>query len=222
MEDRKLVINFIRHGTTKANDEGRFLGWGDEPITDKGRAELEALKAKYTYPTVEKVFRSPATRCRETAAIFFPGVPEEEIEGLWEVGFGEKEGMFASEMAGTPKMLRWSRMEPDFIMDEKLAESILEARFRVMGAVTNIVKKCRYEGLHEVAVVFHGAIMCVLMLEALSPDEAAKAFRLSPNGMGIAVEVDMEGWWRRPKFEMIDYLPVGAERPAGSPFYEEG
>ena len=222
MEDNRLIINFVRHGLTKANDEGRFLGWGDEPVTEKGRKELEELKEKYSYPRVEKIFRSPATRCRETAEILFPGVPMEELEGLWEVGFGEKEGMYASEMAGTPKMLRWSRMEPDFIMDEKLAESILEARFRVLGAITNIVKKCRYEGLHEIAVVFHGAIMCVLMQAALAPDEAAKAFRLNPNGMGISVELDMEEWFRCQKFWFIGDIPEGAVKPVGSVFYEEG
>ncbi|MBQ9827507.1 MAG: histidine phosphatase family protein, partial [Lachnospiraceae bacterium] len=137
-----------------------------------------------------------------------------------EVDMGELEGTFASEIAGTPKMLKWSRFDPDYVMDDKLSESMLEARFRVMGAVTDIVKRCRYEGIHNIGVIFHGAIMWILMLEALSPPEAAEAFRLCPNGMGIAVETDTEDWFRRRKFEFLGYIPAGAERPTDTPFFE--
>ena len=58
-----------RHGKTKGNEEGRYLGRTDESLSEEGK---KALREK-RMPPAEAVFSSPKKRCQETAALFFPG-----------------------------------------------------------------------------------------------------------------------------------------------------
>ena len=65
-------LSLFRHGLTRANDEGLYLGSTDYPLTDRGAAELASKLDRYEYPRVQRVYSSPLTRCTETAEILFP------------------------------------------------------------------------------------------------------------------------------------------------------
>ena len=60
----------IRHGVTKGNQEGRYVGRTDEPVLC---GELERLKyLGGTLSLVQHVFSSPLLRCRQSGeALFF-------------------------------------------------------------------------------------------------------------------------------------------------------
>ena len=61
----------IRHGKTRGNLEGRYVGCRtDEPLSPEG---IEELKQR-SYPRAEWVYVSPMSRCIETAEILYPGV----------------------------------------------------------------------------------------------------------------------------------------------------
>ena len=53
-------LHLIRHGLTAGNLQGLYIGSGtDLPLCDEGRAQLEELKHRFTYPDVPLVFTSP-------------------------------------------------------------------------------------------------------------------------------------------------------------------
>ena len=61
-----MVVILIRHGKTAGNEEHRYIGRTDLPLSEKGRAELKEL-----WPhgiAADAVFASPMRRCLETAA----------------------------------------------------------------------------------------------------------------------------------------------------------
>ncbi|MFR1950141.1 MAG: histidine phosphatase family protein [Roseburia hominis] len=62
----------IRHGMTPGNEEHRYIGRTDEPLSQKGREQLLTLQKKGVYPAAACVAASPLERCRQTAELLSP------------------------------------------------------------------------------------------------------------------------------------------------------
>ena len=62
-------IHLLRHGLTRANLEGRYIGRTDLPLCPEGRAQLEKLRDTCEYPWAERVYTSPLLRARQTAEL---------------------------------------------------------------------------------------------------------------------------------------------------------
>ena len=92
-----MLIYLIRHGATRYNEEHRYQGITDVPLSPAGRT---ALKRADFCP--ETVYVSPLSRARETAAILFPGAKQIVIPDFREMDFGIFEGRTAAEMERDP------------------------------------------------------------------------------------------------------------------------
>ena len=70
LEQKKIPmrIDLIRHGMTRGNEERRYIGITDEPLSERGRK----LAEQCMYERPEIVFSSPLKRCVETAEILYP------------------------------------------------------------------------------------------------------------------------------------------------------
>ena len=79
---RTYKIHLIRHGLTRGNLEGRYIGVTDLPLCPQGRAQLEELLEQGEYPMVERVYVSPLLRARQTAQLLFPGWEPVELAGV--------------------------------------------------------------------------------------------------------------------------------------------
>ena len=101
-------LYLIRHGMTKGNLEGRFVGRTDLPLCEEGIAELKKLQEEYEYPDVQKVYSSPMARCVETADILYPNRLLQRVDNLREYDFGVFEGQLAKDLAGTEMFVRWN------------------------------------------------------------------------------------------------------------------
>ena len=53
-------LSILRHGQTRANEEGFYIGKTDLPLSEAGREELEEKYRSCEYPKVERVYSSPA------------------------------------------------------------------------------------------------------------------------------------------------------------------
>ena len=62
-----MKLWLIRHGLTRLGEEKRYQGVLDEPLSERGRAELRRADFAPAH-----VYVSPMRRARETAAILFP------------------------------------------------------------------------------------------------------------------------------------------------------
>ena len=74
------MLFLIRHGKTKANQEGRYLGYTDEDLTEEGKQEILSLAASGYYPESDIIFTSALKRCKTTAALIYPGKQLIEIQ----------------------------------------------------------------------------------------------------------------------------------------------
>lgn len=101
-----MHIYLIRHGATKGNREGRYVGCTDEDILLEEQRRLEdcSVKGQSWLSKVRRVYVSPLKRCQQTAECLFGryDVPIERIEGFRECDFGRFEYCSYEELNGNP------------------------------------------------------------------------------------------------------------------------
>lgn len=93
-------IYLIRHGQTEFNLKGIVQGCGiDSDLNDTGIAQSKAFYRMYKDFPFDKVYTSTLKRTKQSVQKFITaGLPHEEIEGLKEIHWGNKEGQpFAPE-----------------------------------------------------------------------------------------------------------------------------
>jgi len=94
-----MQVYVIRHGLSRANEEGIIQGLADSPLSDIGRAQADLLgrylRRNGVHP--EEVFSSPLKRALETAQLIAgamnPVPPVRAVEGLTEVDVGMLSGL---------------------------------------------------------------------------------------------------------------------------------
>ena len=102
-----MDVYLIRHGKTKGNLEGRYIGTTDEPLCEEGKQSLMQMADAKKYPAVEALFVSPMLRCRESAKILFPKQSISVVSDLRECDFGRYENKNFQELSGDADYQRW-------------------------------------------------------------------------------------------------------------------
>ena len=129
-----MNIWLIRHGLTLPGEEGRYQGFLDKSLSEKGKLLLREAPQKPSH-----VYTSPAKRARETASILFPCADQICIPGLWEMNFGVFEGRTFKEMENDARYREWV----DGMCLGRCPEGESRASFseRVCGAFLDILAK---------------------------------------------------------------------------------
>lgn len=168
-----IKIYLIRHGATKGNTEGRYVGWTDEEILDESVKTLRILRLNrrdlFDDVHVDAVYSSPMKRCIHTAEILFEGTGSPVIiaDALKECSFGEFEYMNYRELNGNPDYQRYIDSGGNTAFPG--GESRADFQKRCVQAFKDIIQECTVNG-HDmtVAIVAHGGtIMSILDAFAL-------------------------------------------------------
>lgn len=97
-----MKIKFIRHGATPGNLRKAYIGKTDESLSPMG---ISALCPSLLRPV--EIYVSPKLRCKETADILFPNIPQKIIFGLEEMDFGDFEGKNYEDLGGNIDYQQW-------------------------------------------------------------------------------------------------------------------
>jgi len=120
-----LRIFLVRHGSTAWQAAGRYCGHRDVPLTEAGRAQVAALRRRFTPPAGVLAACSDLARARETAQILAPELDWRVTAALREVNFGGWEGLTYAETGhDDPQRLR----DPDFTFSGGESGRMLQAR----------------------------------------------------------------------------------------------
>ncbi len=162
--DDHYYVTFLRHGESLGNQENRFQGQADFPLTEKGREQARSLASLWRSEgaTFDRCFASPLLRAKETAEIVCAALEIPlEFEPLWmEMDNGRLAGLRDDE-------IDWDE-EPKFLTPYtrfgETGESRLEVFLRASRAIQTILdrKPGRY------LVVSHGGILNMAMYSILS------------------------------------------------------
>lgn len=95
----RLIL--ARHGTTDWNQERRYHGHRDVPLSEEGRRQAELLGARLAAEPISHAYTSDLGRSVETAAIALRGrsVPITASPELREISFGAWEGLRYDEVS---------------------------------------------------------------------------------------------------------------------------
>ena len=182
-----MQILLIRHGQTPGNLEGRYIGRTDEPLSDAGRAAL----AGRTLPACGALFVSPMRRCRETAAILFPDLPQTPVSGLEECDFGAFEGKNYAELNGDKDYQAWidSGGELPFPGGESRA-AFQERCCRAFAEAARTLLQ-EQDRIRRAAFVVHGGMIMAVLSRFGRPERGYFDWQVK-NGAGFAAELTEE------------------------------
>ena len=151
---------FVRHGETEWNVTGRYQGQTDVPLSEKGRAQAEALGKRFADIHVDEVYSSPLKRAYDTArAIAEPkGLPIHKVDGIKELNFGEWDGLTKEQLTEQfgEAFVKY-RIEP-FHYPMAGEGTLNRAKLLVGAALKDIKEEFRHTD-KTIVVVAHGGIL---------------------------------------------------------------
>lgn len=211
-------IAFIRHGITEANEDGRYIGTTDLPLSSAGAQELFDKLEKLDYPNPQKVYISPLKRCKQTASIIYPNCYTVELPELREMDFGKFENKKAEELMDTPEYKQYIKGGLD--NPPPGGESAREMVNRCYEAIKIIISDMMYEGLTSAAVVTHGGII-MNMLSCFGVPKRRPMDYACDFGEGFEVIVTASMWQRSEAFEVLGRYPDRDPDENYGSFYDE-
>ena len=200
---RTLKIHLIRHGATDANAQSRYIGCRtDLPLSPEDVNELRALREELDYPAIDCLYASPMLRCRQTAAVLFPGEEINAVNDLREYDFGSFEGKTAEELESDPHFLPWASGK---LTAPPGGEENSEFIKRLCVGLHKIVTDMLEEEKHSAGVIMHGGAMMMLLAATAVP-------RLRPvewtcdNGRGYSLLVTPSLYHKSGVVEVFDRI----------------
>jgi broad specificity phosphatase PhoE len=161
------TILIARHGQSDWNQEKRWQGHADRPLTERGREQAQALADRLAHIVLDAVYSSDLQRARDTAAVVAEsqGLELRQLPDLREVDVGSWSGLTRAEAEERfPEgFARWRDGYPGW-KDGETYEAMTE---RVLRAVDEIAAE--HAG-GRVLVVSHGGPIRAMHAAALGLD----------------------------------------------------
>lgn len=188
-----MNIWLLRHGRTVYNDEHRYQGLLDIPLSPEGAAELTAAEF-----SPEIVHVSPLQRSQQTARIIFPNARQEVVADFAEMDFGIFDGRTADEMAEDAAYRAW--VDGDCTAQCPGGESRAAFCDRTCATFEALVDNCKAETL---VIVAHGGTLRAVMERFALPERGYFDWT-SGNGGGYRLAFDETLWRERRKLRLAE------------------
>ncbi len=197
---RAIRYYLLRHGETDFSKEGRYSGWDDAQLTEKGLWQHQQQVATLADTPLSAIYTSDLHRCMQLATDLAKShdVPLDICRGLRELDFGLLGGKtYAEALREHPEALtRW--VEHPAENAPPSGETLQTFGDRLLEAMQEIELQVREAPSDEstpisVAIVTHGGPIRILLCHWLGiPVERQWQFRIDPGSLTI-VEQYAEG-----------------------------
>lgn len=190
----QIELWLIRHGKTPGNACGRYVGRTDEGLEPEEKNRLACIREKGIYPGNAVVCVSPMKRCRQTAAVLFPGREQYIADGLQECDFGAFEYKNYEELNGREDYQAW--IDSGGTGGFPGGESMDRFCGRVTAAFEKMVSDMITGQLScgsQMALVCHGGTIMAVMAAFGDPGRDYFAWQVR-NGCGYRVLLDTQKW----------------------------
>jgi broad specificity phosphatase PhoE len=162
-----LRLAIVRHAETGQNRDGIVQGRADNPLSDLGLKQAEAVGDYLGGRELSAVYTSPLTRARQTAEAIGArrGLTATVVPDLVEMDIGEMEGLTGPEFRQRfPDFLRAWMSEGAGTVPMPGGESLVEVQTRAWAAIEHIGS--RSDG-GTVAVVSHNFVVLSVLCRVL-------------------------------------------------------
>lgn len=186
----RVILNVIRHGKTKCNEQRLYCGKSDVSLSENGVKELIEVKQKVEYPKCNLNFTSGAKRANETFELLYDGVSYEKRFGFFEFDFGDFE-------MKSYDMLKENKDYIDWITDETKTvkcpngESKIEFYIRITKALKELVEEIINNNEKEAVLICHGGVIGTIL--ELFYKRSKDFYSMQPScGRGYRLEVKVD------------------------------
>lgn len=183
---RRIVL--VRHGETVGESKIRFHGSMDVELSEEGRAQMRAARAKLDGERFDLVVASPLKRAWCSAWALGGGAPVQLESDFREIHFGRWEGLTREEIKATDPILfeDWEKRAAGFEYPNGEKRAAFDAR--IAAALQRLIERPENSAL---VVVHKGVIRTIVEKLTGSTLDADKP------GLGGIVEItrDAGGKW---------------------------
>lgn len=197
-------VHLLRHGTTKANEEGTYIGTTDLPLSSTGEREILNLKNKYNYPSAEVIYASPCIRCIQTSNLIYPNQKPLIAANLREYNFGDWEGKTADELKENQEFITWLKNSKE--NSPPNGDTGKEFYERTVNAFASLITGFTRANITDAAIITHAGIISTVLSVFGLPKASSIDWQANP-GCGFSIRFTNQMWTRDNIFEVYDKLP---------------
>lgn len=185
-----MKIILIRHGMTKENLEGRYVGRKtDVALCQEGVEALKKLEIKELDADSDiLLFSSPMLRCQQSCQILFPQVDYTVIEDFAEIDFGEFENKNYLELNGREDYQAW--IDSGGRSTYPGGESLNDFTKRCIDGFMQVLSVAREKRAENLVILAHGGTLMSIMSYLTKEDYFS--FQVK-NARGFYIDLKMEG-----------------------------
>lgn len=182
-----MLIYLLRHGKTKGNLLGRYIGTTDESLCEEFEKELQEKSGRYT---ADLLFVSPMKRCVQTAQILFPEQKQHPVSDFRECDFGAFENKNYQDLSGEPRYQAWIDSNGTLPFPE--GESREAFQQRCVRAFQKVLEEAKKQKAETIACVVHGGTIMSILAELAYPQKDYYSYQVK-NGCGYAAALRADG-----------------------------
>ena len=212
MSEASLLL--VRHAESSWNAAGRWQGHGDPPLSDRGRAQADALARELTRESIDIIVSSDLRRAAETAVILAEarGLRPLLNPRLRELDLGDWEGLTRDQIERTAGDVLRRFDDGDLDVRPGGGENLREIEQRAFSVVTELVDA--HPG-RRLAIVTHLGVIRALLGESCG-SVCGVGTGSVPSGSGA--KFDNASWRRLDPVAIFD----SAARESTAPHHSRG
>ncbi len=184
------TVLLVRHGQTKSNVTGFYMGWSDEDLNDVGYTQVRCLSSRLAGLPIASVYTSPLRRAYNTAAILAEPhqLKLKVFDELTEIQLGDWQGLHMDEISRRwPELWQQWRTDPSGVVIPN-GESLHEVTERAIPALHRIVETNQGK---QAIIVAHEVIVKVIVAHVLgSPNSIYRRFEISNTSLTVIQFID--------------------------------
>lgn len=162
------IIYIVRHGETEFNRIGVVQGSGiDSDLNETGIMQAKAFFSSYHDINFDKIYTSKLRRTVQSVQNFIDlGIPYEQLEGLNEISWGEKEGKvpnYLEDQTYLETIANWSKGKTDIPaapMGESPEDVVVRQKVAFQTILSNPEEK-------TILIAMHGRAIRILLTHLL-------------------------------------------------------
>lgn len=160
------TVLLVRHGQTRSNVAGYYMGWSEEDLNEVGYIQARKLASRLADLPIASIYTSPLRRAYTTASLIAEphGLKVKPLDDLIEIKMGDWEGLHESEIARRwPELWKQSEVDPS-VLTMPHGESFSQVAERALRAFEMAVTANRDK---RVVIVTHDIVVRIVVAYVL-------------------------------------------------------